>query len=58
MELGLSTSMPGRHALPDRLAIVGALGIPWVEIHGYAREEFDYADRDLVRATDRALEAA
>ncbi len=56
MELGLSTSMLGRHALPDRLAILAAHGVPWVEIHGYAREEFDYFDGDLVRATGTTLE--
>jgi len=56
MELGLSTSMLGRYALPEQLAILGAEGIPWVEIHGYAREEFDYFDRDLVRATAAALQ--
>lgn len=56
MELGLSTSMLGRHALPDRLAILAAPGVPWVEIHGYAREEFDYFDWHLVRATGTALD--
>ncbi len=56
MELGLSTSMLGRHALPDRLAILAAHGVAWVEIHGYAREEFDYFDGGLVRATGTALE--
>lgn len=55
MELGLSTSMLGRHALPDRLAVLGSHGVPWVEIHGYAREEFDYFDWNLVRATGGAL---
>ncbi len=55
MELGLSTSMLGRHALPERLDILAEEGIPWVEIHGYAREEFDYFDRKLVRATAAAL---
>ncbi len=56
MELGLSTSMLGRHALPDRLAILAAHDVPWVEIHGYAREEFDYFDWDLVQATGTALD--
>lgn len=55
MDLGLSTSMLGVGALPHRLAIFSAYEIPWIEIHGYAREEFDYANGDLVRDTARTL---
>ena len=46
MELGLSTSILGLHALPDGLAVLAAHGVPWVEIHGYVPEEFDFGDRD------------
>ena len=56
MELGLSTSILGLRALPDGLAVLGACGVPWVEIHGYVREEFDFGDRALVAATRRALD--
>jgi sugar phosphate isomerase/epimerase len=56
MELGLSTSILGLRALPDGLAVLGACGVPWIEIHGYAPEEFDFADRALVAATRRALD--
>ena len=56
MELGLSTSLLGLRALPDGLAVFGALGVPWVEIHGYMPEEFDFGDASLVDRTRRALE--
>ena len=56
MELGLSTSVLGLRALPEGLAVFGALGIPWVEIHGYMPEEFDFSDAALVDATRRALD--
>ncbi len=56
MELGLSTSILGPRALPEGLAILADHRIPWVEIHGYELEEFDFTDRALVEATARALE--
>ncbi len=55
MDFGLSTSILGRDALPQRLSIFASLGVPWVEIHGYATVEFDYFDWHLVRATAAAL---
>jgi len=55
MELGLSTSVLGLRAVPDGLAAFAAHGVPWVEIHGYEREEFDFSDRALVAATKRTL---
>jgi sugar phosphate isomerase/epimerase len=56
MELGLSTSILGLRALPDGFAVLAAYGVPWVEIHGYVPEEFDFGDRALVAATKRALD--
>ncbi|TMI90240.1 MAG: sugar phosphate isomerase/epimerase [Bacillati bacterium ANGP1] len=56
MELGLSTSLLGPGALPEGLAVFGAAGVPWVEIHGYMPEEFDFSDAALIDATRRALE--
>lgn len=58
MHLGLSTSVLGLRALPEGLALLAECrtdGAPWVEIHGYVTEEFDYADARLVAATARAL---
>jgi hypothetical protein len=51
MELGLSTSVLGVRALPDRLKILAAHGVSWVEVHGYTPEDFDFGDRALVEAT-------
>ena len=56
MEMGLSTSILGAGAIPDGLAVLAAHGVPWVEIHGYMREEFDFGDRALVDATRRGLD--
>lgn len=55
MELGLSTSVLGVHALPDRLSLLAEHGMPWVEIHGWAREEFDFDDEAMVAQTADAL---
>jgi sugar phosphate isomerase/epimerase len=55
LALGLSTSVLGPGSLPHRLALLGGRGIRWVEIHGYTRAEFDYADPRLAGATARAL---
>jgi len=56
MELGLSTSALGLHALPERLGIFAEAGVTLVEIHGYTLDEFDFGDPALVAATRRALE--
>lgn len=55
MKLGLSTSILGLHALPERLGIFAEHGVTLVEIHGYTLGEFDFSDRTLVDATKRAL---
>jgi sugar phosphate isomerase/epimerase len=56
MEFGLSTSILGRRAIPEGLATLAAHGVPWVEIHGYMPEEFDFGDSALVDATRRTLD--
>jgi sugar phosphate isomerase/epimerase len=56
MALGLSTSILGPGALPQGLAALAATGGRWIEIHGYAREEFDYGDAALIEATKQALD--
>lgn len=56
MEAGLSTSILGPGMLPRGLEVFAGCDVPWVEIHGYTPEEFDYADRRLVENTRRALD--
>lgn len=56
MELGLSTSVLGVRALPDRLKILAAHGVSWVEIHGYTPEDFDFGDWALVEATRQSID--
>jgi sugar phosphate isomerase/epimerase len=55
VDLGLSTSMLPRHALPDGVAVLAAAGPLWIEIHGYTREEFDFGDRALVARTKQTI---
>ncbi len=44
MELGLSTSALGLHALPERLGIFAEAGVTLLEIHRYTLDEFDFGD--------------
>lgn len=55
LPLGLSTSILPPRALPEGLRYLGDASIPWIEIHGYNRDEFDFGNQHLVAATKEAL---
>lgn len=55
MELGLSTSLLPQHALPKDLALLTMAGQPWIEIHGYTPDEFDFGDHALVAVTKQTI---